>query len=274
MTVNKFKIRLNATGDTAGVMNIPISLQSQPVAQAEIIEREFISKEIEKSINPIVDYEKTRFTPVEDVNATTITQVDTVEYNVNILNPTGTGYLNNWGDIGFTQDDIKFRRSKFLKSFITLRFYDSSDPMSQNLVMISTIFPFIRSDFYTNATDGILKPVTSLPVRFLLSDPIKSPAGFAEGYYTYYYKHLIESGQAPTDLYMRASFSNAANGKTTNMMFANTQQQINTLIPKVFCKYKFSRLGDGYYYDVDDITGIITTSAGKTTINMYEIDVA
>jgi|TARA_R110000823_G_scaffold296080_3_gene416059 hypothetical protein len=272
MSVNRIKIVLNATGDTAGVMNIPISLQSQPIGQAEIIEREFISKEIEKSINPIVDYEKIRFLPVVDF--TTMTQINTIEYNVNILNPAGTGYLNTWGDVGFTQDDIKFRRSKFLKSFITLRFYDSDDPMSQNLVMVMTIFPFIRDDFYTTATSGILKPVNSLPVRFILSDPIKNPKGFAEGYYTYYYKHLIEQGLAPTDLFMRASFMNAENGNSTNMMFANTQQQINTLIPKIFCRYSFTRLGDGYYYSINDIAGIVSTTGTQKTINMYEINVS
>ena len=80
-----------------------------------------------------------------DVSASTLTQLDTIEYNVNLLNSTGTGYLNTWGGIGFSQDDIKFRRSSFLKSFITLRFYDSNDPMSQNLVMLMTVFPFIRN---------------------------------------------------------------------------------------------------------------------------------
>ena len=91
MSVNRIKIRLNATGDTAGVMNIPISLQSQPIGQAEIIEREFISKEIAKTINPIVDYEKTRFLPVVDVTSIApVVQLDTIEYNINLLNATGS----------------------------------------------------------------------------------------------------------------------------------------------------------------------------------------
>ena len=67
---------------------------------------------------------------------------------------------------------------------------------------------------------------------------------------------------------------NAENGNSTNMMFANTQQQINTLIPKIFCRYSFTRLGDGYYYSINDIAGIVSTTGTQKTINMYEINVS
>ena len=42
---------------------IPISLDFNSVDQTEIVNREFISIETEKSINPIIDYERVRFTP-------------------------------------------------------------------------------------------------------------------------------------------------------------------------------------------------------------------
>jgi hypothetical protein len=265
--VERLKIKLNFSGDT--FLNIPLTLQTQMVDQSELIERDFVDVEMENAVNPIVDYEKVRFTPMDNVNPLFQHIIKEIRYNISLLS--NGSYVNNWGEIGFTQDDIKFRRNRFMNSFLTLKFYDSNIPTNQNLIAIMTIYPFIRSDFYNPG--GVLKPVNTLPVRFVLTDPVKNPAGFAEGFYFYYYKQPLVIGDAPVDLYMRATFNNAATGKATNLMFANTPQSIIDVIPKVFCKFQLIKNNTGYYYSVENISGFINSTVNDMTLNMYEINV-
>lgn len=268
MTVNRFKIKL--TQGLESTINIPLTLEPQLVDQSEVIERDFVEIEMENAVNPITDFERVRFTPMDNVNPTQQNILKEINYSVFLLK--NGSYVNSWGEVGFTQDDIKFRRNRFTNSFLTLKFYDSNIPTNQNLVATSTIYPFINSDFY-NPNSGMLNPVKTILLRFLVSDPIKNPAGFSEGFYTYYYKKPFVIGDPPIELYMRATFSNAATGKVTNLMFANTPQNITDVIPKVFAKYRFVKNNDGYYYSIDDIPGFIDSTNDYTTLNMYEIDV-
>jgi len=268
MTVNRFKIKL--TQGLESTINIPLTLEPQLVDQSELIERDFVKIEMENAVNPITDFEKVRFTPMNNVDPTQQKILKQIDYSIFLLK--NGSYVNSWGEVGFTEDDIKFRRNRFKNSFLTLKFYDSDITTDQNLVAISTVYPFIRSDFY-NSNSSILKPVNTIPLRFLLSDPIKIPSGFAEGFYTYYYKKPFVIGDPPIELYMRATFSNAATGKVTNLMFANTPQDVTNIIPKVFAKYRFIKNNTGYYYSIDNIPGFIDSTNDTVTFKMYEIDV-
>ena len=67
MFVNRYQINVNtySSGATDSYFNIPITMEYQIVDQTELVKRVFVDVETEKAINPIVDYEKVRFMPLD-----------------------------------------------------------------------------------------------------------------------------------------------------------------------------------------------------------------
>jgi hypothetical protein len=279
MSVNKYKIRL-VDFENDNKLKIPLSLDFNSVDQAEIVNREFILIETEKAINPIIDYEKARFTPklnngnlIEDLN-----------FKLNFLKDGSYQSQTYYGDIGFTDDDIQFRKNRFLNSFLRLSFYDSDIPTNQNLVSFITIYSRITPLDIIEFTDelGNVKLGSGLPtnanafiVRFVLNNPIINPEGFAEGFYLYHYKSDVNSS-IPTVLYMRADFNNAATGKSTKFITTNEILDINSVIKKLHVKYLLTRDATGYYYSIDKTYNNatnITEGTTKIDVNLYEIRV-
>jgi len=118
----KYQININNvdTGITATTINIPLSMDFQIVDQAELIERVFVPIEVEKSINPILDYEKVRFLPLTP----TAVPINGITFTLNLNGDT------TYGDIGFTDDDIRYNRNNFKYTFLNLSFYDTDNPMT------------------------------------------------------------------------------------------------------------------------------------------------
>src|ERR1700747_1938325 len=119
MFANRYQINLTtlATGTTATTINIPINLEFQVVDQGELVQRVFVDTEVEKAINPILDYEKVRFLPT-DLSSI---HIDEITYSLNISGAT------DYAAIGFTDDDIKFERNNFTYTFLNLAFYDTDN---------------------------------------------------------------------------------------------------------------------------------------------------
>jgi len=258
MIVSRYKMKLpTISGVTGTTINIPIRLDYQMVDQSDIIERDFVNKETEKAINPIVDNEKARLTPWDGTN-----ELTKITYNV--IFKAGSTYA----DIGFVQDDIKFQRNNFKKSFLNLRFYDSDVTPSQNLLFSVSMYP--RLDITHKATINTYAAVNTIPIRFNLSNPVNNPSGFAEGYYLYDYKDEIISG-LPKEIYMDAEFNNAKDGKTTRLMTVPTPQPITNLIKVIYTRYLLSRDATGYFYKLDtSYSKNITPGTNSVTINLYE----
>jgi hypothetical protein len=260
MYVNNFKINLTTlgSGTTATTINIPINMEYQIVDNAELVERVFVDVETEKNINPIIDYEKVRFTPI-GIGLTsqfTITSfpIDKIIYRVNLLNV--NTYVNTYGAIGFSDDDIKFRRENFRQSFLELKFYDSDNPLSQNLVTTITLYSRLTSNDLEpvgspTGLPGQPKPANQIPINYILENPLLNPRGFSEGFFIYDYKDELVISGPPKFLYMRASFKNAKDGKTTNMMVKNIPQPIDILIREVYTRYNLARTPTGYFYIID-----------------------
>ena len=279
MSVNKFKIRL-VDFENTDKLKIPLSLDFNTVDQAEIVNRDFISVETEKAINPIVDYERVRFTP--KLNNGNLVQ-DLI-FKLNFL--LDDSYLSPtyYGNIGFTDDDIQFRKNRFLNSFLKLSFYDSDIPTNQNLVSYITIYSKITSLDIIEFTDefGNVRVGSGLPVnaneflvRFILNNPVTKPEGFAEGFYIYHYKSDVNS-TTPTALYMRAEFNNASTGKSTKFITTNELLDINSVIKKLHVRYLLTRNATGYYYTIDNsynnASNINETTTGLN-VDLYEIRV-
>ena len=244
MFVNNFKINIfNVdSGSTATTINIPINLEYQLVDQSEIVDRVFVDVETEKAINTTIDYEKARFIPI-DYESNLIYKID---YLLDFDGAT------TYGSIGFTIDDLVFRKEVFKQTFLNLDFYDSDNPLTQNLVNNITIFSEISKEDLspTYGTIGIPKPPDEIPLRFTLNSELLNPRGFTEGFYLYDYKDEIPLNGSKY-LYMRASFKNAKSGTTTNMMVKNNALPIDELVHELYTRFELKRTDTGYYYVID-----------------------
>jgi hypothetical protein len=281
MFVNKFKINLSAFsgGTTATTITFPIDMDFQTVDQAELIDRVFVSEEVENSINPIVDNDKVRFLPIDLSN----NHVDKIIYDVKMFDATGN-YVDFYGNIGFTDDDIKFRKNSFKQTFLNLSFYDTDNPLTQKLITNLTLFSNLNtSDFLpisaTNGVPGQPKPANQIPINFVVENPILNPRGLAEGYHLYDYKEGLAIGDYKY-LYMRASLKNAKSGKSLNLMVKNTAQSIDKLVHELYTRYKLFRTTTGYYYEIDNTyhgnTGSsgpnnVTYASNTETVKLYQI---
>lgn len=288
MTANRYQINLStiSSGATDFYLNIPLSLESQEIGKSELIQTKFVDVETEKAINPILDYDKVRFLPVNSNNI----NINKIIYSLNFTGST------KYGNIGFDNDDIKFEKNNFLQSFLYLAFYDTDNPMNQRLVSYITLFSEITPDnlLPDNETQisiygsviglpGQPKPANEIPLQFILSSPVFNPRGFSEGYHLYDYKDELNIGEWKY-LYMKASFKNAKTGKSTGLMVKNTDKlKIDEVIKEVYTRYKLFRTTTGYYYQIDD-TYRVDTTTGKNNvsisntpsdilINLYQIQV-
>lgn len=263
---------------SATTINIPIVMTPQMTDQSELIKTKFVDVEVEKAINPILDYEKARFFPIyfPDPNDTSVySPAINVIYNVKFLASGGfPTSQSTYGDIGMTDDDIRYGKKKFENSFLNLRFYDSDRPTDQRLLSFINIFPRLSSSDIQGPTDpkpGLPKPANQIPITYILSDTIKNPAGFAEGFYIYNYKDEV-TYDLPKELYMRARFNNAKDGKTINMMTEGVPYYIDDLVHKLYTKYVLYRNSTGYYYAIDESYSNNVTRVGNDIfIDIYEI---
>lgn len=266
----KYQINLSTLDKsiTATTINIPITMEYQIVDQSELIERVFVNTEIEKAINPILDYEKTRFLPL-DFNGV---HIDKVRYQINLDGAT------NYGAIGFNDDDIKFEKQNFKQTYVNLNFYDSDNPLDQRLVTNITLYSFLRPADLNQGngsagTFGIPKPASQIFLNFDVENPIINPMGFAEGYHLYDYKDELNiNGQKY--LYMRGSFKNAKTGNSTNLMVQNTADTIDNIISKLYTRYILTRTNTGYYYKIDNTySNNVNYTTNNVTVNLYQLKV-
>jgi hypothetical protein len=283
MFVNSYQINLNtlSSGTTATTIKLPVSLEYQLVDQEELAQTKFVDIEVKKNINPVIDYERTRFTPL-DLNDS---QIEKIIYEVTFVSG-GT-----YADIGFTDNDIKLRRENFKQSFLNLSFYDSDNPLTQNLITNLTLYTRLKSSDLIGfdsqfGSVGNPKPADEIQVEFVLENPIFIRNGNYEGFFIYNFKDILNVGEE-TFLYMKATFNNAKNGKSTNMMVKDTPQDIDMLIHEQYTRFKLFRTNDGYYYKIDNeyqgndlenenplpnnVTYTTNENLNSITVNLYEI---
>ena len=280
MFVNQYQINLStlSSATTATTINIPINLEYQIVDQSEIIERVFVDIEVEKTINPIVDYEKTRFKPINSNNKV----VNKITYELDLSGKT------THGSIGFTDDDIKFETERFKQTFLNLSFYDSDIPLTQNLLSFITLNPSLaKSDLSQSTTSNLVlgqtKPASEIKLTFICENPIINLRGKSNGYYLYDFKDELIMNGAPKSLYMKATFKNAKTGKVTNLMVNDKALPIEDLIKKLYTRYILTKTDKGFFYKIDttyntpnttpptpnNVTEVLNTD--NITVKLYQI---
>jgi len=271
----KYKIRISQlSGVTDTLIKIPVTLTPRTTDQAEIVDRVFVDVEVEKAINPILDYEKARFTPIF-TGVTENTLVQNVKYNIKFLNSSGFPTSPSfYSDIGVTDDDLRYGKKRFENSFINLSFYDTDKATDQRLISYINIFSRLTGADLQDLSDpkpGLPKPASQVPISSSLSNPIRDPEGFAEGFYIYNYKDEV-TAETPKELYMRARYNNAANGTTTNMMTEGIAYPIDDLVNKLYTRYVLYRNTTGYYYAIDETySNNVTRSGDNIIVDIYEI---
>lgn len=290
MLVDRYQVKIPRIDSSATTINVPIDLTPQMVDQSEIVNREFVSVEVDNAINPTLDYEKVRFLPAKvspNATATTVSNpviMQQVIYKISLLdgntyfstNPNGTTYA----DAGFSDDDLRYRKNKLTKSFLQLSFYDSDIVTDQRLVASMSINPNITSaDIQPNST---LYPVANKQLEFRLRNPLTDDEAFGEGFFVYYFKDEVDIN-LPEFLYMRATFNNAKTGVATGLMVDGNvpAPAIDELVDQLHTRYVLHRTVTGYYYAIDDEFGatpnnvdyIINLITQSVTINLYEVNV-
>lgn len=275
----KINPSLFASGTTASTINFPIKMDFQTVDNSDLIETVFVDYEVNESINQILDYEKVRFLPVYNNNGTP-KQVDNVTYNLSFL---VNGVLKNptyYSDISLDDSDIKYERNYFTEGYLYLGFYDSDNSLTQNLVSEIEIYNSLTdADFIGGVYVGINQPklASQIPVKFVVSNPL-TVKGIYEGYHLYDYKDDV-GNNVPKYLYMKASFFNAKDGKTTNLMNSPNLYSIDTLVNKLYTKYKLYRDLTSFYYEIDNTYSdnvtydLVNNVATNITVNLYQIQV-
>ena len=295
MFVKKYTFVNNLTGDTSDAgynINIPIGNNSGMVGQQEIIEKDFIDIEVKKAVNDIFDYEKVKLMPIHD---NTDGPLDNITYVVNLLDTTSTSFNTSlkWSDISFTDDDLRFKKKSFTKSFLKLEFYDSDLVSNQNLVSVITLFPeFSNEDMST----GSIPQAVNYSVSFKLGNTLADRNRNGEGFSLYHFKdEVLPTPLPPKNLYMKATFNNAKNGTSTGLMSSDiTTLSIDMLVRStenitpygsvknnLHTKYILSRDSTGYSYKIDrDYSDNVKYESPTTTttsltndyiINLYQV---
>lgn len=278
MFVKKYKFLNNLTGDTAYNINVPVGNNSGLVGQQEVIERDFVNIEVDKAVNIIFDYEKVKVLPIS--NSDTI--VNNITYKVNLLNSTATAFNTGlkWADIGFNDDDLRFKKNSFIKSFLRLDFYDSDIVSNQNLISFITLFPkFSHNDML----DGTIPSASSYQVNFVLGNPLVDRKKNGEGFSLYHFKdEILPDPLPPKNLYMRATLNNAKEGTSTGLMSSNSltlsiddlisSTEGTTVENNLYTKYVLFRNETGYFYKIDTSYSGNVNESGGYNINLYQIN--
>lgn len=242
-------------------LSIPISTTIHDGLNNENIAKNYFEERKNELIVGTTDYEKMCFTPFYK-NGKTMTPVQQMKFNLFLRDRSGnedwnTSDINGWnqykmddngnfklndiitdgdvlGYLGFTDEDVYYRKKKIEKSFLRLSFYNTNDPFSQMLLYYSTIF-LDSGELYTkyianvnNPNKDINTPLVrqtgfnenNLTLSFNVSDRYNRYKS-SEGFYLYLFPDGVKNGES-RKIYMKAEFNHAGNGKTIPLIFPHT----------------------------------------------------
>lgn len=258
MFVNKIKI-VSDLNKTDLFFNIPVVL-NQDISlsdQTDILNTQLVETAKEESTNPIIDYDKVRFSPVIVQNSSIFSNLTNINYKLLFLDEDNEYTFDKWSDIGFVEDDFIYRRNRVKKSFLRLSFYDSDNPLSQNLLFVMTLFPDLTASGVT----------VNSKIEFSRENPLIRPKGLSEGYHLYFYKDLVENGY---DLYVKGEFLNANTGKTIKLKMNENITPIDNYNADLYLKYTLKFLNNNYVYIIDSDNSNIDFQGNSIKITLFE----
>ncbi len=238
MIVDRKKILLGKIGISGTSINIPLGTNFFPMDNTELIQDKFVDDEKEKSINPPIDYKKIIFRP-SDNNWDIITKFKLnlnfyTPWTINTASPQYRGHPTAnepgmYSDISFIYDDLFCRTNKFIFSFLRFSFFDSPNSGTNSLLFYSDIYTQIGDD-QKNASGYVLPP-DECPITFTIGDPVLEPYMVHEAFHIYWFKDIVDN--APNkeyEIYMTATFNNAATGQSTRVSTSKVTDPSNIQI--------------------------------------------
>lgn len=252
MNVNKIKINRNKLNDD-GHINVGLNNNFDFSGKYDSINKQFIQKEKENAINPLTDFDFFKYTFIGN---------NKIRYRIllkDYITVGNTVLSTKYSDVGFNTSDIILNKNVFTKSFLRLSFFDSDNPLTNNLLFNIDLYP--KPIFTTNSANNLL-------IFFELN---KNDEGF----------NLYYSKKDEYSLYMKASFNNAKNGKSYNLMSYNNA--INNELPidvllnpnnkYIYTKYDLFKDNNKLVYNIDEIYSNNFFTQGDTyVINLFQID--
>ena len=205
---------------------------------------DFFSEEIKSKIIPdFVDMEKVMYEPVMDGSGVIL--CNEIEFNFhfrvredddawsikdsdwwNGINNGTTLSINKVQEsdtmdcLNFTNDDVRYQKMKVKKSFIRLSFYDSDNPLTQQLLYYSTIFldsGVLFGDFVKGRSRDLNFGVENLSTRITVRNKYNNDKS-SEGFYLYLFKNETDKDGASKNVYMKVEFNHAGYGRTLPMI--------------------------------------------------------
>ena len=221
MFVNRRKIRLD-TLTTATTIDIPLTIDAIPSDNTDLVNNRFVDGEVQKAVNPIIDYKKVRFKPAT-VQGDDWTIVPEIKIKLEFFNKENPPVYNRfYSSLGFTSDDLFCRSNRVMKSFLTLNYYKSTNPTDNTLLTSSNIFTQIGDD-QKDVYGNVLKN-NECPISFELGDPTLKPEMVHEGFHIYWYEELVKT--SPNNeyvFYLSPTYQNADNGEVSVMTPVKSQ---------------------------------------------------
>ena len=295
MLVNKIRInkRLLETNNGKEI-TLPLDLTTQNVDQHDIIQEKFINVEVDKSINPITDFEQVRLKPTKDLTSPLANIIRTINYSIHVLDENKNYTDASYGDVGFKIDDIKFRKNSFNNSFLRLNFYDSDNRSIQRLMSYIVIYPIVNKKFFVannspreaffksngNNGWGNINPVKNINLEFTVGDSLIDKSLDGEGFFIYHYKDEIND-KTPKELFMSASFNNAKTGKILRLISTDTKPKVdklntptnNTALKNnLYTKYLLKKDNTGFYYSIDtNYSTNVKINSDSYEVKLYQI---
>jgi len=281
--VNKFRFTVKQT-DTE--IDLPIEIKFDGLGREDLV-RQYENDVLEEIINPIEDFEVTRYSHNEwlddNQNEKTSTTYSFHFFNrqISVENTTAANngmwvsdynYIyppvySNYSGITFTDKELYYYANSFKRSFFKIDFYDSVKPENQQLYF-TIIIPTQqgRKESVDIGTASVPNVVDLRTPTFDLDF-----VGDKEGYFIYWLKSREYINI--DDFYMSAKFFNAKTGQFTRMM--NRPQSMLTdkfnFNKEEYFYYKVSLDVNNYVYEVFKMFGA-QNRVGTTieNINWYE----
>lgn len=252
--MKEININLSELNKKNLTFTIPIGNSNQKLR--DNFSQDFIDEQIKNEINDVTDYEKVRFKPFNDTD----------EIIVELMVSGNT--VLTYGDLGYTDDDIKFRRNRFKNSFLKFNFYDNYNPTNKKLTFQLILFNQLNND--QRDYNGDLLDVDFMPVTYRLVNPLKNIGGNSEGFYIYWLKNSIN--KYPLNFYMTASYNNASNGIETQFIAYDNPIPINLLTGVEWIKYILNSIGEINEYSIVNSNRTIDITNKKINMQLYPLN--
>lgn len=265
--MNKFRFTVKQN-DTE--INLPIEIKFDGLGREDLV-RQYEDDVLEQIINPVEDFEVTRYSHNEWLDSNNVKKTSTT-YSFNFFdrskNITSTTIADNglwvsdynyidpavfstYSGITFTDKEVYYYANSFKRSFFKLDFYDSVK--SENQQIYFTIIIPTQQGRKESVDIGTVSVPNVVDIRRPTFD--LDFVGDKEGYFIYWLKSREYINI--NDFYMSAKFFNAKTGEFTRMMNrpqSSLSQKFNFDKEEYFY-YKVSLDVNNYEYEVFNTYG-------------------